>query len=160
MVGESIVNDLRHFIICILVFAGLFLNSGCSLDISKQQIPSETWSKPEFCKQQFHEKVYFRTELYFGLSKPNGWVTEEEFQNFVKTEVTPRFPNGLTLLNAKGQFEDSTGRLIIEDAKLLILFYSFSPENNSRIERIREKYKKIFQQESVMRVDGLSCVSF
>jgi hypothetical protein len=153
------VNNLRQFIFGIYFVTGLFLNSGCAFG-PNQQIHSESWSKQEFCKHQLHGNIYARTELYFGLSKPNGVVTEDEFQNFINTEVTPRFPNGLTLLSGKGQFRDSAATLIKEGTKLLILLYAFNNESSIAVEQIREAYKKTFQQESVMRVDEQSCVSF
>jgi hypothetical protein len=87
-------------------------------------------------------------------------VTEEEFQHFVDTEVTPRFPDGLTLLTGTGQFKDSTGTIIQEGSKLLILLYPFNQKSNRAVEQIREAYKDTFQQESVLRVDEQSCVSF
>ena len=153
-------NNLRHFKFGILFVICLLFNSGCAFDISNHQIRSEIWSEPQSWNKYLHGNIYSRTELYFGLSKPNGVVTEEEFQNFINTEVTPRFPNGLTLLSGKGQFKDSTGTITIEGSKLLILFYIFDTESNSRVEQIREAYKNTFQQESVMRVDEQSCVSF
>lgn len=144
-----------------LIFAAcLFLNSGCAFDTANQRIFPATWTNPEFCQQQLHGNIYCRTELYFGLSNPTGVITEEEFQNFMDAEVTPRFPDGLTVISAKGQFKSSKGSIVNEDSKLLILFYIFSDENNNRVERIREAYQEAFQQESVMRVDEQSCVSF
>ena len=152
-------NNFRQFIIGIFFVTGLILNSGCAFG-PNQQIHSETWSDQGFCKHQLHGNIYARTELYFGLSKPNGVVTEEEFQNFINTEVTPRFPNGLTLLSGKGQFRDLTETLIKEGTKLLILLYTFNNESSIAVEQIREAYKKKFQQESVIRVDEIACVSF
>lgn len=143
----------------IFFLTGLFLGSGCALD-ANQHIHSAAWNDQEFCKHQLHGNIYARTELYFGLSTPNGVVTEDEFQNFVNTEVTPRFPNGLTLLSGKGQFRDATGTLIKERTKLLILLYAFNNESSTAVEQIREAYRKTFQQESVLRVDEQSCVSF
>jgi Protein of unknown function (DUF3574) len=106
-------------------------------------------------------ELFSRTELFFGLSRSNGPdVTEEEFQHFVDTEVTPRFPDGLTLLTGTGQFKDSTGTIIQEGSKLLILLYPFNQKSNRAVEQIREAYKDTFQQESVLRVDEQSCVSF
>jgi hypothetical protein len=153
------VNNFQRFITGIFFVIGLFLNSGCAFD-ANQHIHSENWSEQEFCKHRLHGNIYVRTELYFGLSKPNGEVTEDEFQNFINTEVTPRFPNGLTLLSGKGQFKDSTGAIIKEGVRLLILLYTFSNESSGVVEQIRDAYKKTFQQESVMRVDEQCCVSF
>ncbi|WP_333440655.1 DUF3574 domain-containing protein [Microcoleus sp. herbarium2] len=46
-----------------------------------------------------------KDELYFGLSKPGGeTISESEWQEFVKTVITPRFREGLTVLDGSGQF--------------------------------------------------------
>ncbi len=82
---------------------------------------------------------------------------EPEFQNFIDTEVTPRFPDGLTVLSGIGQFRDSAGT-IIQGSKLLILLYPFNKKSNLAVEEIRTE--EDFQQQSVLRVDEQSCVSF
>ena len=97
----------------------------------------------------------------FGLSRANGPdITEEEFQSFIDLQVTPRFPEGLTLLSGNGQFQDSTGNIIEEGSKLLILLYPFSKDRSALVDEVRAQYKSAFQQESVLRVDEHSCVSF
>ena len=62
-----------------------------------------------------------RTELFFGTAKPDGVVTEEEFLAFVDAEITPRFPDGLTLLKGDGQFRGEDGVIIKEESFVLIL---------------------------------------
>jgi hypothetical protein len=108
---------------------------------------------------------FIRTELFFGTQKPNGTeVTEAEFQRFVDQEITPRFPEGLTLLTGYGQFRNSTGQIIQETSKLLILLYPLADgaDKSAKIEQIRTVYEQQFQQESVLRSDDRLpvCVSF
>jgi hypothetical protein len=105
---------------------------------------------------------FYRTELYFGSERPDGSeVTEEELQRFVDDEVTPKFPDGLTLLTGEGQFRDSSGEIVEEHSYVLILLYPPNDkEANDEIEEIREAYKRAFEQESVLRVDDLDEVSF
>jgi Protein of unknown function (DUF3574) len=106
-------------------------------------------------------KLFAKTELFFGLSKPDGTeVSDRAFQNFVNTQVTPRFPNGLTLLAGVGQFRNSSGMIIREQSRLLILLYPFTKNSNEAIEAIRRNYRFQFQQESVLRVNETACVSF
>jgi hypothetical protein len=106
-------------------------------------------------------EVWGRTELYFGTNKPAGEVTDAEFAQFVDTEVTRLFPDGLTLLSGYGQFKDSKGELIREKSFVLILLYPVQTRDaNTRIEEIRELYKKAHGQESVLRVDSFALVSF
>jgi hypothetical protein len=119
------------------------------------------------CNNLPSSRSFVRTELFFGLSKPDqSQVTELEFQQFIKREVTPRFPDGLTLLSGRGQFKTSSNRIVKEPTNLLILIYPqdrLAPdkiEQNQKVEQIRKAYKLAFQQESVLRSDELSCVSF
>lgn len=107
-------------------------------------------------------EVFNRTELYFGSEKPDGSeVTEKEFEQFVDEEVTPSFPDGLTLLTGEGQFRDSSGDIVEEPSHVLILLHPpDDTEANGEIEEIREDYKSDFEQESVLRVDARERVSF
>ena len=150
-------NRLRFAITGIAL--GLFVNGVSAENFSPQRLITST-SERAFCKHVLHGELFSRTELFFGLSKPGGVVTEEEFQTFVDTKITPRFPDGLTLLSGKGQFRDSTGVVIQEGTKLLILLYPFNKARSADVEQIRSEYKDAFQQQSVLRVDEQSCVSF
>ena len=107
-------------------------------------------------------EVWARTELYFGTNKPdNTEVTDTQFQDFIDHEVTPRFPDGLTLLTGNGQFRNSAGVLIREKSHVLIFFYPVQTQDaNKKIQDIRGAYKRYFAQESVLRVDSLSLISF
>jgi len=107
-------------------------------------------------------EIWARTELFFGTSRPDGTVvTDDKFKRFLDSQVTPRFPDGLTLLTGSGQFKNSSGVIIQEKSKLLILLYPLTDTDASnRIEAIREIYKQMFQQESVLRVDSRAGVSF
>jgi len=101
-----------------------------------------------------------RTELYFGRGKPDGsTVTDGEFRAFLDNIITPRFPDGVTVLSGAGQFRGSSGMITREGSMFVILHYPAGEKSsNKRIEEIRDSYKKTFAQESVLRVDGESCV--
>jgi hypothetical protein len=158
---ELIMNQMRHLILGVSLAVGLVLNSAWPPDISAQTRPLTALGAHRFCEKRLNGRIFSRTELFFGLSRSNGPdVTEEEFQHFVDTEVTPRFPDGATLLTGRGQFRDSTGTIIQEGSKVLILLYPFNQKNNMAVEQIREAYNDTFQQESVLRVDEQLCVSF
>ena len=99
---------------------------------------------------------FARTELFFGTAKADGSVVSDaQFMAFVDEKITPRFPDGLTLLEADGQFRDSTGAIVKEKSFLLILLYPVEDfrQASKRINTIREEYKDQFQQESVLRTD-------
>jgi hypothetical protein len=108
---------------------------------------------------------FLRTELYFGSNKPDGSVvTPDQFQAFLTAEITPRFPDGLTLLTGLGQFKGSSGVVERERSMVLILLYPIDTARSSgqKIEEIRALYNQKFQQESVLRADEPlpECVSF
>lgn len=119
------------------------------------------FSEQQLCTRVLKSEIFARTELLFGLSRSGGPdITEQEFENFIDINVTPRFPDGLTVLSGNGQFKDSTGTIVEEGSKLLILLYPFSLKSSKLVDAIRDDYKEFFQQESVLRIDDLSCVSF
>jgi hypothetical protein len=98
---------------------------------------------------------FVRTELYFGTAKPGGVVSEAEFLDFVDRHVTPRFPDGLTLIKGDGQFRSDGNTIVKEQSFVLILLYPHDTRDEGlrRIERIRTLYKDEFDQQSVVRVD-------
>ena len=107
-----------------------------------------------------HEAM-LTAELLFGrkIGERLG-VSEAAFRHFIGEEVTPRFPDGLTVLDASGQYRDSNGRLIREPSKLLLLVLKDEPGGRARLAAIAEAYKSRFQQQSVGTILRPACVSF
>ncbi|GAA5155347.1 hypothetical protein GCM10023321_28520 [Pseudonocardia eucalypti] len=108
---------------------------------------------------------YVRTELFFGTTRQGGpEISDAEFRAFLDAEITPRFPDGLTMLTGFGQFRGADGKLARERSQVLVLLYpvNTAPDSGTKIDQIRELYKRKFNQESVLRADDPepSCVSF
>jgi hypothetical protein len=100
--------------------------------------------------------AFARTELYFGTAKSDGSVvTEEEFRAFVDQVITPRFPDGLTVLKGDGQFRLDDGTVIKEQSFVVILLYASETQKESsrKVEVVRQLYLNMHDQESVLRVD-------
>lgn len=88
-------------------------------------------------------------------------VGEKEYLAFIETEVTPRFPDGFTMLAGFGQFRNRTGAIVREPSMLVIIVYPASDHlSNRKIEEIRRAYRLRFRQESVLRTDFLVGVDF
>jgi hypothetical protein len=122
---------------------------------------SLTTDAQQLCSSVPTGKPVARTDLFFGLRKPNGTeVNNAEFQQFLDREVTPRFPDGFTVISSNGQFKNARGAVLKERSHLLILLYPVEANSNQRIEQIRKAYTLAFQQQSVLRADELSCASF
>jgi Protein of unknown function (DUF3574) len=145
-----------------LSFAAAFVPAAQAETGARAASPERVTDAPPLrCRGLAEAEVFARTELFFGLSRPGGVVTEAEFQAFVDAYVTPRFPDGLTVLTGAGQFRDSSGTIVVEGSKLLVLLVPRRDrEADRKIEQIRSDYKRAFQQQSVLRSDDLSCVSF
>jgi hypothetical protein len=104
---------------------------------------------------------YARLELLFGLGRKDGTeIGEADWRAFLDSEVTPRFPDGLTVLNGYGQWRNGAGAIAREKSVMLVIWHRRTADSEARIEAIRAAYKARFGQESVLRVDGVSCVSF
>ncbi len=104
------------------------------------------------------------TKLYFGLGPadhPEQGISEADWRKFLDSEVTPRFPSGLSVLDVYGQWqgknEHAPERL---RSKMLIIDYTDNDENRAKIEAIRSAWKRKTGDQSVMRVTEAADVSF
>lgn len=94
-----------------------------------------------------------QVELYFGRNiGTTGRVSDRQFNQFLNDVVTPRFPEGLTVHDASGQFLDQSGRLIQELSKVISLVVEDTEQNETAIQQVITTYKQQFQQESVLEV--------
>ncbi len=101
-----------------------------------------------------------RLELIFGLVTKNRRVSPRAWAAFMDREVTPRFPDGLTIFDGSGQWRNQRGAINKEPSRLMLIWYVRDATSEARIEAIRAAYKHRFHQESVLRADEISCVSF
>ncbi|MEJ5070536.1 DUF3574 domain-containing protein [Leclercia adecarboxylata] len=133
-----------------LVAGAILLLAGCNA-------PSRSMAE-NTCKA---DNQMQQTTLYFGLNRPAGEaITGQEWQQFVDQDVTPRFRDGLTVFDARGQWLGNDGKVARESSKALMLIHGKDAQSESNIEALRGIYKQRFAQESVMRVDQPVCVQF
>ena len=107
-----------------------------------------------------NEQQTILDSLYFGLGTPTGSVSPEEWQNFLAEVVTPRFPSGLTVAAASGQWKNANQQIEHEDSRVVQIVHPQTPADEERIRAIIAEYQRRFHQEAVMRVRGAACVSF
>lgn len=131
----------------------LVLLSGCAAPEMKK-----VESSPARCEVG---DARVQTTLYFGLNRPNGTALNgQEWQHFIDQQVTPRFKQGLSVFDARGQWLGNNGQLVRESSKALILIHPADNVSELNIEALRQHYKQQFAQDSVMRVDTPVCVAF
>jgi len=88
-------------------------------------------------------------------------VTEAQWARFVDREITPRFPDGLTVFNASGQWRDAEhNRIVREPSKIVTIVLPGKPEDGEHLNAIVEAYKARFRQQSVGMILRPACVSF
>ena len=100
-----------------------------------------------------------RTTLYFGMQRPKGSVSELEWQMFLRDEVTSRFPDGLTVWDADGQWRGPSGSIDHENSKVLLLVHPDTPVARGAVQAVIERYRKMFDQESVLWETARVCVA-
>lgn len=113
-------------------------------------------------QQAIVAEKFIRTELYLGRDrKGSSEVTEGEFWLFIDEFVTPKFPKGLTVIDALGRWRGDGGILVSERSKVLVLIYPRKERRDAdrKIEEIRAEYKRRFSQDSVLRLDQTKGIS-
>jgi hypothetical protein len=101
-------------------------------------------------------------ELLFGRNIGNRLgVSEGEWRTFVAREVSPRFPDGLTVADVTGQWRDTErGTIVREPSKIVSVILRDSAGYRDRIDAIVAAYKQRFRQQSVGVVTRPVCVAF
>jgi len=101
-------------------------------------------------------------ELMFGRNIGDRiGVSEAQWARFVDREITPRFPDGLTVFDTRGQWRDTaSNRIVREPSKLVQIVLPGKAEDADRLNEIAAAYKSRFRQQSVGVIVRGACVSF
>ena len=102
---------------------------------------------------------WVRSELYFGVGEETGPadrpqaepISEARWRAFLDKEVTARFPDGLTVFDAYGQWlfrgAKEPNRL---KTKVLVVLHEDTPQRRADIEAIRLAWKQATGHQSVL----------
>jgi hypothetical protein len=149
-------KDSRFFFILFFALASL-LAPGCA---------TKTGVKADVVAPAKPSVGWMRTELYFALG---DWAEtalstegESRWAAFLDREVTPRFPDGLTVVDVYGQWRSPKpgSPVLRERSRLLVILHPATPEASVKIEAIRAAWKQPAGEESVMRVSQPAEVQF
>jgi hypothetical protein len=84
-----------------------------------------------------------KSEVYFGLRATDGKIVDEQaWGRFVTDVVVPRFPAGLTILEAMGRSGSNPENL--NPTRILVVVHSADAEAQNRIREVKAEYKKRF----------------
>ena len=133
--------------------------SGCA-SVRDAEAPSATTSSFQGdALRPAQAAGWVRSELYFGVGKETGpadrpqaeTITEERWRTFLDKEVTARFPDGLTVFDAYGQWlfrgAGEPNRL---KTKVLVVLHEDTPQRRADIEAIRLAWKQATGHQSVL----------
>src|SRR4051812_19016376 len=68
------------------------------------------------------QEARHNAQLFFGRNiGDNPGVSDADFARFMDQEVTPRFPDGLTVLDGGGQWRGQENKLIREASKVVLI---------------------------------------
>jgi hypothetical protein len=95
---------------------------------------------------------WVETQMFFGLTTAGGArIPDADWHDFVDHAITPRFPDGLTLIYGDGQYRGDDGVVHKEPSAILILLHP--PADGGKLDQIARDYDRRFRQQSVLRVD-------
>lgn len=97
--------------------------------------------------------------LYFGTAKPEGVVTDQEWDTFLNDTVGREFPEGLTSWTTYGRWRNPSGSVTTETSHLLQLAHDGGKDQERRVQWVIHTYKSRFHQDAVMRIRSLVCRS-
>ena len=101
-------------------------------------------------------------ELFFGRNIPGrAPLTEAEWAEFAAQVVTPNFPEGFTVMDGQGQWQNpATNQISRESTKILLVAVRRGPDLARRLTAVIDAYKARFRQQSVGVVTRDSCAAF
>ena len=139
---------IRRLMRCVTVLSLLLLLAGAPLA-----------TLPDTAKAESVEAV--QTTLYFGLRTSDGIdVSPLDWLSFLGETITPRFPNGLTVLEAYGQSSRHVDGVAVggQLTRVLIVVHPASPEATAAIAEIKAAWRArfpgagLFHTESDVRI--------
>jgi hypothetical protein len=142
-----------------LLLASLLALSACATTPGTPSAASTTASMQGDALRPSAAAGWVRSELYFGVGQESGPadrpqaepISEAKWRAFLDKEVTPRFPDGLTVFDAYGQWlfrgAAEPNRL---KTKVLVVLHEDTPKRRADIEAIRLAWKQATGHQSVL----------
>jgi hypothetical protein len=95
-------------------------------------------------------------ELLLGRGK----ASDARWRQFLARDVTPRFPDGLTVYETIGQWRDPATKVIARERSRVLRIIVPADTARDKIDAVAVAYKTQFAQKSVGIVMRPACVSF
>src|SRR5712691_5828567 len=101
-------------------------------------------------------------ELFFGRNiRGRRPLSDAEWSQFAAEIVAPNFPDGFTVLDGDGQWQNpATRETVRERTKILLVAARRAPDLAPRLAAVIDAYKTRFRQQSVGLITRDSCAAF
>lgn len=107
------------------------------------------------------QQAMLTARLYFGLTENGNRVPDAAWEDFLARTVTPRFPSGFTVYEARGQWRDPRMHVIgREPSRVVEIDAPDSHDFRTQIAATRKAYAKRFHQQSVGLLMFPACGTF
>lgn len=107
-------------------------------------------------------EAWVRDELWMGAEIPGGGeVTDEAWSAFVAEEITPRFPDGFSVVEAAGHWRHPDGTPVKERTRVVVILHAAEDSGAERaLAAIAAAYVARFRQDAVLRTSDRVSVRF
>lgn len=101
-------------------------------------------------------------DLYFGRDiEGRAPLTDAEWANFTRQEITPRFPDGFTVIDATGQWLNPDTHIIGGEAsKVVRIAAPYDAGLAARVSAVTGAYRRQFHQRAVGITSAPVCAAF
>ena len=101
-------------------------------------------------------------ELFFGRNiRGRRALGDAEWAEFAARVVTPNFPDGFTVSDGDGQWQNpATHEVTRQPTKIVLVAAPPTPDFGARLSRVIDAYKTRFHQQSVGLITRDSCAAF
>lgn len=142
-------NQTVRALVTVVALAACAFILSCSSEAQTNPCPGGTESYTEY-------------RLFFGRGNADNprTVSDDDWSKFLEDTITVEFPDGLTVLDAYGQYTDPSGTFIKEDTKVLIILVPPDNDSVSGIDRVIGEYKQRFDRSAVLRQVISACAAF
>lgn len=107
------------------------------------------------------EQPMMHAQLFFGRNiGAQHAVSDAQFKDFLDQSLTQRFPNGLTHMRARGQWQDEGQGTTREQSDLVTLLIPDNADSRTALEAARRDYMTRFRQNSVLLAHQEVCTRF
>jgi hypothetical protein len=87
-------------------------------------------------------------------------VSEADFDAFLEREISPRFPQGASVIDTAGVRRGPGGAAVHELGKAVVIVLRGQGDDSERVKAVRAAYKTRFSQDSVLTARNRACVAF